>query len=501
MSAAGDVCETFEFVDVPITSGVTTYTAYVTDTVLHATVAFPGVYSTSPPYSDDHILFDGATFNAPAGRHQIPLAEVGAHGGCASEAGRFGLIKVLGTTSCAASSGAALVKPQAVAQVAAAGSSCDLDVTVTGKKSLTAGLAFDGLGPTFLEQDGCLSGCTDLLVTVRDPGNHDRVVAGANVSASVTPIGDKFLTRASTGYLCNAAKPTSCGVGRFITGLKTDRKGHVRLRYWAPGLLSKQATTLTVKAMKSCSKSACSRGEKLGETNPTIRVSPNLIYQHDATLTLEEARTLADWSQGTFLPFARNKAIEFLFDHALDKLVEAEKVAEHLGEKLATGLERIAGVLEIVHIAEGILDQYKAMALFLNDFKLSAVGLGEVPEERVVSAAPSEPFTRALAGDGLPPLHLGAKGLLWRYGEQLAFLDEQRQLHAQFIHLLVYEVSDCKQGAECGPGYHGQHGIRPRLYVEFVAMRSRLEGSYRDAFDLRYNARAWMHTQQGLAPR
>src|ERR1019366_930864 len=32
--SAGGACETFDFVDVPITSGVTTYTAYVTDTVL-----------------------------------------------------------------------------------------------------------------------------------------------------------------------------------------------------------------------------------------------------------------------------------------------------------------------------------------------------------------------------------------------------------------------------------------------------------------------------------
>ncbi|MGA3221382.1 MAG: carboxypeptidase regulatory-like domain-containing protein [Acidimicrobiales bacterium] len=101
MSAApgpgsGPVCETVDFVDVPITPGVTTYTAYVTDTRQGA-----GVYSTSPPYPGDHLVVDGATFNAPAGQHQIPLAEVGGHGGpgCVSEAGRFGLTKVLGTTS------------------------------------------------------------------------------------------------------------------------------------------------------------------------------------------------------------------------------------------------------------------------------------------------------------------------------------------------------------------------------------------------------------------
>ena len=41
-------------------------------------------------------MFGGVTFVAPAGHHQIPLAEVGSQSGCASEAGRFGLIKILG---------------------------------------------------------------------------------------------------------------------------------------------------------------------------------------------------------------------------------------------------------------------------------------------------------------------------------------------------------------------------------------------------------------------
>ena len=59
-------------------------------------------------------------------------------------------------------------------------------------------------------------------------------------------------------------------------------------------------------------------------------------------------------------------------------------------------------------------------------------------------------------------LHIGAKGIVFQYGEDLALVDERGALtRRQFLHLYVFEVSDCAQGQSCGPGYHGQGGIRP----------------------------------------
>jgi hypothetical protein len=353
---------------------------------------------------------------------------------------------------------------------------------------------FDGTEPTFLEDTTCLSGCTNLTVTVTDPSNHGKAVAGAEVSASVTPIGDPFLKRTETGYLCNASKPTSCGVGRFITGLRTDRHGHVRLLYWAPGLLSKQTTTLTVKAQKPCSHQACALNQKSGERDTTIRVSPNVIYQHDGTLTLEQARALGEWADGGLIHLAAHKAVETLLEQAIEKLVKAEELAHKLGR----GLERISGVIEIAHLSLELKEQYGFMAMFLNAFDLSAVGLGDAPDEHLVTAGPSNALTEAVAGDGHPPLHLGAKGLLWRYGQTRAFLDAEHKLTDQEIHLAVYEISECRQGRVCGPGYLGRPGIQPSLYFRFSAEGPHLENTFIGTFVLRYNAQAWMDTQHGL---
>lgn len=139
------------------------------------------------------------------------------------------------------------------------------------------------------------------------------------------------------------------------------------------------------------------------------------------------------------------------------------------------------------------------MALFFDRFGLSGTGLGRAPEGSVIPAAPSSNFQIALAGDGIPPLHLAQKGLLWNYGAQLGFLrDEQSSAFgAQFIHLYVYEVSYCAQGEGCGPDYHGSKGIHPFLEFQFVADHSRLEQAFEGHFLIPYNAQAWMDTQFG----
>jgi hypothetical protein len=158
-------------------------------------------------------------------------------------------------------------------------------------------------------------------------------------------------------------------------------------------------------------------------------------------------------------------------------------------------------VLEIAHLTLEWKEQYGFMAMFLNAFDLSALGLGAAPAEHLVTAAPSNALIEAVAGDGHPPLHLGAKGVLWRYGQTRAFLDAQHKLTDQEIHLAVYEISECQQGRECGPGYLGEHGIHPSLYFLFTAEGPHLANTFIGKFVLRYNAHAWMYAQHGLVAR
>lgn len=179
-----------------------------------------------------------------------------------------------------------------------------------------------------------------------------------------------------------------------------------------------------------------------------------------------------------------------------------EHTSEHLAETVADKLEHIGGVLEIAHLAHSIKEQYGFMALFLESFNLSAIGLGRPPDEHVVSAVPSNEAVAAFASDGGPPLNLGAKGLMWRYGAQLASMALRGELtKQQFMHLYVYEVSECAQGRPCGPGYHGQSGIVPELYFQLVSRTSTFAGTITETAVLRYNAAAWMDTQEGLKPR
>jgi hypothetical protein len=376
-----------------------------------------------------------------------------------------------------------------------------LDVTVKTLERSQSGLDKDAEAFFGGRNLGCFSGCTDVLVTVKDHHTH-KPVGGALVSASVTPISSKAIPSypsgdAGDGYLCAGTNPRRCGSGRLITGLRTNPSGHLRLRYWAPGLIADGQMKITAKATEACHKSGC---PKAGEfTTKDLTVSRNLIYRHDATLSAAEARELANWAEGDLLGFGAKQSAEIGLNKYLDALVKTEKLAEHGAEKLGEGLERIAGLLEIAEVATAQWEQQGFMALFFDKFGLSGTGLGRAPEGSVVSAAPSGAFQIALAGDGIPPLHLAQKGLLWNYGAQLAFLRDEHssEFGAQFIHLYVYEVSYCAQGEDCGPEYYGSKGIHPYLEFQFVADHSRLAQTFESHFLTPYNAQAWMDTQFG----
>jgi hypothetical protein len=322
------------------------------------------------------------------------------------------------------------------------------------------------------------------------------------VSASVTPISSKDIPSypsgdAGDGYLCDGANPRRCGSGRLITGLRTNSSGHLRLRYWAPGLIADGQMKITAKATEACHKSGCPKAGQF--TTKDLTVSRNLIYRHNATLSAAEAGELANWADGDLFGFGAKQSVEIGLNRYLDALVKAEKLAEHGAEKLGEGLERIAGLLEIAEVASSQWEQQGFMALFFEKFGLSGTGLGRAPEGSVVSAAPSGAFQIALAGDGIAPLRLAQKGVLWNYGAALAFLRDEHssEFGAQFIHLYVYEVSYCAQGEDCGPEYYGSKGIHPYLEFQFVADHSRIAQTFESHFLTPYNAQAWMDTQFG----
>jgi hypothetical protein len=381
----------------------------------------------------------------------------------------------------------------------AAPTPCDLKVTITGASSLTSGLVWDGTEPAFNAGDKCLSGCEDLLITVTDPSNHNRPVPNAVVSASVTGVGDKYLKPNTTGYFCSVIQPNRCGTPRYITGLRTNTSGRLALTYWAPGIVSKQGATITVRASEPCSQSACPRKKKTGTADKKVTVMPNIIYQAEATLDESEVKALAKWAESKILELAIHHSIEEILDHSLSALALAEKLAEETADKIGEGAERVSGVIEVADLINGLRLEYGFMALFLDKFKLSGIGLGRPREQPTVDGAPSSLLIGDLAADGTPPLHLGAKGLMYRYGEHLGFLEEEHELHPQQIHLYVYEVSDCRQGGDCAPEYLGRTGIEPALYIELESTDTAGEQSFRQAFEIPYNAHAWMLTQKGLA--
>jgi hypothetical protein len=394
-----------------------------------------------------------------------------------------------------------LIEPPCSSPAASGDPTCNrLDVTVKPVQQVQSGLdkteeAFFG-GP----KDGCFSGCADLLVTVKDHRTH-KPVSGAVVSASVTPISKDDIPQYPSGnpgdgYLCDQADPRSCGSGHLITGLKTNASGRLRLRYWAPGLIADGQMTVTAMARENCRQSGCPKSGEFTTNNITVR--RNLIYRRDAALSATEAGELANWTESKLFEFGSKLSIEVSLNHALNALVKSERLAEHAAERLGEGLERVSGALEIAEVASALWQQQGFMALFFDKFSLSGTGLGRAPEDRVVSAAPSSSFQRVLSDDGIPPLHLGHKGLLWNYGAALAFLSEESNtpVGAQAIHLFVYEVSYCGQGEECGPNYHGSKGIHPFLEIQLVS-----DSAGRQDFDgailTPYDARAWLDTQFG----
>ncbi|MGP8204686.1 MAG: hypothetical protein ACLQVK_01295, partial [Acidimicrobiales bacterium] len=151
--------------------------------------------------------------------------------------------------------------------------------------------------------DGCLSGCIDVLVQVKNSAGQP--VDGADLYASVTRMRATFVD--VPGFLCGQEIATTseqpspfCGKNGFqdLNGLKTNSSGQALLRYWAPGIIGahKVVLTVTASAEPGC-KNSCRAGSKSPATSITLNVQPHvLVADAQATLSPSATRAIADWA-------------------------------------------------------------------------------------------------------------------------------------------------------------------------------------------------------------
>jgi hypothetical protein len=295
------------------------------------------------------------------------------------------------------------------------------------------------------------------------------------------------------------ASTERCGNGFREVKLETDSSGQVKLRYWAPGVISKEKVLLTVKAQEPCSTKACPSGEKKGETqpDPTLTIKPNVLIGTAAKartvpFPLEAAEDLARWTRFSgldkFKEFLAHQGVEHLISTAITTMFEAEAELP------------VAGAA-IIHEYNSLnTEEIGFMAVILNAFGVRARGLGV--ESPGVSTRPGpipgRPFLLAFAADN-GPFAIDPGGLTWGYGKALS--KRLGNIGGETMHLRVYEVSYCSQGLECGPGYSGvlkqrYDGLHPYLYFKFTADSEGLE-IFTDDFIVPYSAETWMQTQFG----
>ncbi len=404
-----------------------------------------------------------------------------------------------------------------VARIAAAPSAagCPLRVAIKRLDGDKSGLSDVLDSPEFMNDSGkCESGCSDLKITVTDPANGNRPVPNAKITASVSAIPDGDLPKPNhgnlpgfpsgadpgSGYLCAetssfATTSPGCGTGRLIKGLTTDSQGNADLRYWAPGIVTADSPKVKVIARETCTATQCSAKQKVGHQSIVVKISPNVIYKADGKLTLKEADELAEWTSrfGIGVKFFASQGFEKGAEALVEHLVEDEEQAEKISST-------VSGVLSVAEFAHAVWEQQLALAEFLEPLGLSGTGLGRPPDDPTVSAVPGSPFLSAVDADGTPPFHVGHKGLMWSLGETLLFRKEAKDgtFGAQFTHVDVYEVSFCERNGKCGPGYHGETGIKPFLYFDFSSKRNDFAHVYQAEFVVPYNAAAWFLTQKNL---
>lgn len=378
----------------------------------------------------------------------------------------------------------------------------------------------DSSGSPYVREDGCLSGCVDVLVRVT---NHSgKPVAGARIYASVQPM-KGGLARA-TGFLCGqeigsykATTATVCGPTGFhdVDGLATNAAGETLLRYWLPGITSAQTVDLTAKATApaGCGSSCGSGGESTPAT-VTLQVRPQRLLETQGTLTRQDVEAIAAWANPTTLrdliahgPTADAQA---LVENALDQKgapstlvqdIPVLKWAEVVRESIASASAATKLQTDLLLMlfrplglqGSGLYDSSsstspptKPLSSDLLDLFTSASRLNRVqgwenylPLPLTVSAFGIESTTVTVGGktmelSQLDPdkyggqavtLHDVGAGLLWDFGKYARATNSEDG--AWDVRLEVDDVSYCDEKSEkanpatgCGPGYANTNATR-----------------------------------------
>ena len=101
----------------------------------------------------------------------------------------------------------------------------------------------------------------------------------------------------------------------------------------------------------------------------------------------------------------------------------------------------------------------------------------------VVHAGVDAPFRDLLAKGVTRIAHVGASGVVWEFAKTLAHLAANRDpaAGAQTLSVKAYEVSTCRRGSTCGPGYHEGDGLDPKLDFVITAEHNHNEVTVPDS--------------------
>lgn len=423
-------------------------------------------------------------------------------------------------------------------------SQCPLDVSAKLLEPLRSGLAVHSihynLYPVdFISHGGngfaCESGCSEVRVTVLDPATHTPV-ANATVDAKLsgTSLGQQTLAdgrvvtppAAGHEWVCetdaSGSVLSNCGMST-LSGLTSDSRGNVYLRYFTPGVVAPADAKLTLDAT-ACSTPCTAKRTGNGQLGMTT--APYLIYQHSGDLSPEGVKTLSEWASGgqAFTKFLEKSTQGFnLLKNALKTL----EVFEAESEGAVALLKRVEQAEPVFLPADIILSlntyaETQAMvALFLNNAGLSAIGLGDPASEASVSGGASNVFSNALVNQILAPefLKVGNGGWWWAAANIIKKAESAGELGGRWgLKVDAYEVSNCiPTDGDCGPGYANtpgfsqvlRGGIKPELAFELTLthrvyvpkLHKGLVSSFEDGFVVPYDAIAWTETQANIAGR
>jgi hypothetical protein len=369
----------------------------------------------------------------------------------------------------------------------------------------------------------CQSGCVDITVHVIDPATGKAPAPHATVDASLDFLtagiqsfdGQSISKALGVSEICSTTTHgQSKDCGQSLRGLETDADGEVHLRYWAPGVLADSDTTLRITA--SCNTNPCQASQTMAEMAMTVK--PYEIYEHTSTISTDDVAELSEWAEGStiftqYLKKASNdfNALKYSL-LVLKRFEQAEKIAEE-GLELVEHAEPVAIVTDVGLTINEAFEANAMMAMFLDDSGLSAFGIGRPTTETSASGTPSYTFQNELINQVAVPdfLKIGTGGFWWasaEYIHEILNAYGAGQATGWTLNTAVYEVSHCSDPSNdaCEPGYRsdvgysvpGRSGIQPELVMELTLAHNGGAPSEEVAFDIPYDALAWITTQPDL---